>query len=204
MTYNPNQNGAPAPYIPGAAGYTPAPAQPAPYGGAPVFVPPGFDDAKPRGERSEYIGAGLHMLEVRAAKIVPSRKGPVFFVMEFKCQKSEDLPGEPIQTSHREGDDLALSMNMNGDYAGEIKSVLAQLLGGNPNDVKGHHVQWCASEQNPLAGTIVEVAGRTRPDPKKPGDVRRSEKTGQPYVNFKFRVLQPGPALAVAAAQAGA
>lgn len=205
MTYNPNANSpmpagyAPAPaYAPPPQAYVPPPASAA----APVpsaYVPAGFDDAKPRGEKSEYIGPGLHTLEIRAAKLVASRKGPVYFVLEFNCKASENLPGEQLPTCHRAGDDVSLSMNMNGDYAGEIKTVVSQILGGNPADVKAHHIQWCASEQNPLAGTVVEVAGRTRPDPKNPGEVRRSPNTGKPYVNFKFRVLQPGPALAAMA-----
>lgn len=211
MTYNPyNQNpAAPAPagYAPAPVGYAPpaapyqAPAAYAPppaapaYGEAPAYVPAGFDDAKPFGDRAEYLGPGLHQLEIRRAKLHASRKGPVFFILEMKVLATTSMPGDPVSTVHHEGEDVSLSMNLNGDYAGEIKTVLAQLLGGNANDVKSHHIQWACGEDNPFGGTIVEAAGRTRVDPKT-GAVRASVKTGKPYVNFKFRVLQPGAKLA--------
>lgn len=205
MTYNP-QN----PYAPAPAGYAPAPAAyappaPAPYAPPaaqpyappenPAYVPAGFDDAKPFGDRAEYLGPGLHNLEVKRAKLHASRKGPVFFILEMKVLSTTGMPGDPVGTVHHEGEDVSLSMNLNGDYAGEIKTVVAQLLGGSANDVKSHHIAWVTSEENPLAGTVVEAAGRTRIDPKT-GEVRASVKTGKPYVNFKFRVLQPGQKLA--------
>lgn len=187
----------PAQFIP------PAAAAPLPQGAQPAYapapVPAGFDDAKVVGGMDERLGPGLHTCRIEKVKTHVSRKGPVYWILQFTVLDSKDLPGDPSHTVHREGEQVSTAYNMNGDYAGEIKSVLAQLMGGNPADVKGHHVAWSADPSNPFLGTVVEVAGRTRIDPKT-GMVRCSN-DGDPYVNFKFRVLQPGPAIAALAAQ---
>lgn len=180
---------APAPIPQGAQPYAPAP------------VPAGFDDAKVIGNLDSRMGPGLHKCRIERIKTHVSRKGPVYWILQFTVLESSDLPGDPSHTVHRVGEQVSTSYNMNGDYAGEIKTVLAQLMGGNPADVKAHHVQWSADPANPFLGTIVEVAGRTRIDPKT-GMVRVS-KDGDPYVNFKFRVLEPGPAIVAALAAQG-
>lgn len=191
------------PYAPPPAQFVPVPAPaPIPQGTpayAPAPVPAGFDDAKVVGGMDERLGPGLHKCEIKRIKTHVSRKGPVYWILQFTVLESGDLPGDPSHTVHRAGEEVSTSYNMNGDYAGEIKTVLAQLMGGNAADVKSHHVQWSADPANPFLGTIVEVAGRTRIDPKT-GMVRCS-KDGDPYVNFKYRVLQPGPAIAALAAK---
>ena len=209
MTYNnpPAQpayaaNPTPAYAPPPAPAYSATPAaQPIPQGAqpyVPAAIPAGFDDSKVVGGMDERLGPGLHVCEIVRVKTHVSRKGPVYWILQFKVIESSDLPGDPSHTVHRAGEDVSTSFNMNGDYAGEIKSVLGQLMGGNPADVKAHHVQWSADPANPFAGTIVEVAGRTRVDPKT-GMVRCSTKDGTPYVNFKFRVLKPSPTIAALA-----
>jgi hypothetical protein len=210
MTYN-NPPATPGYAVSNAPAYAPPPAAysavpaaaPLPQGPQPAYapaaVPAAFDDAKVVGGMDERLGPGLHKVAIQRIKTHVSRKGPVFFILEMEMLESGDLPGDPSHTVHRAGEKVSTSYNLNGDYAGEVKAVLAQLMGGNPADVKAHHVQWAADVSNPFAGTVVEIASRTRLDPKT--GMVRCDKNGSPYVNHKFRVLQPGPAIAALASK---
>jgi hypothetical protein len=198
-------------YAPPPQAYSPPPAQPqygqppAPqyqpppqqgYGqpqqgyGAPseVHVPSTFDGVRPK-TRGEYFRDGMHVVDLRACKVtMRQHDSKVFFVMETTVVESFAPPANPGQMPgqppHRPGDEVSIATDMQGFGAGDIKTWIAQIMGGNPTEVTSKHVEWAGGPDNPFGGTRLQIDAKSRQT--------RNDRT---VTNLKLRVLQPGPKL---------
>ena len=136
------------------------------------------------------------MVDIRACKIAMRQNdGKVFFVIETTVVDSQPPPAHPGQVPgqppHRPGDQVSIATDLQGFGAGDVKTWVAQIMGGNPLEVTSGHLQWVGGEENPFGGTRVEITAKSR-----------RTKNDRHVTNFKFRVLNLGPKLAAIQAAA--
>lgn len=194
----------------GYAPQAPAPAygQPAPqqgggygqqqgggYGGqnqqpqAPPQVPEYFDQLPPGREKSQFLDEGTHDIRISRVKLVRGGKAKhVLFIIEGKVLKTEPVPG--ARYPNFEGQDISVTCDLEGMYdsGGDAKCWVAQITGGNPQQVTRGHLEWASGVQQPFVDTICRVVSRSN--------------AKHTFTSHKFQVLQPGPGL-LAVAQAG-
>lgn len=66
-----------------------------------------------------------------------------------------------LEGDHRVGEDITHFLKTNSDsFLGNVKQFVASTLGCNPEDVGQPEAERVVSEQNPMAGFIIEVKSR--------------------------------------------
>ena len=158
--------------------------------GAPqqVHAPQSVDTAKPgSGGGGEYLDSGVHEVLIKRCKLRvsenPKKVGHVIFIIEAVVEKT--TPGPDAPRPNYASQEVAITADLNGFGAGDAKTWIAQIMGGNPTEVTSGHVDWVAGDVNPFGETRATVSSKIN-----------GKGT---FTHHKFTVTQPGPALAALA-----
>lgn len=136
---------------------------------APKSIFAGLKDAKAR-ISANYVRQGHYLMRYDKIKTDKRRKGDEFMVFEMTVMK---VLNNDEGKGHRVGEAVShMLMATNDCFLGNVKTIIANVLGMKPEDVSGEDAELICDASQPLCkGTVVEIKARTirtRPSPAYP------------------------------------
>lgn len=118
----------------------------------------GIDDAKPSAS-GNYIRPGHYFARIDGVRLVKKFTGEDFLAIEMNVvQVLDDEDG----TGHRVGEDIThLLKSTQPSFLGNVKQFICATLGCSPDEVGKAEADRVTSDEQPLAGIVIEFVART-------------------------------------------
>lgn len=108
---------------------------------------------------SNWVRPGRYQAEIMGVKLTQKFTGEKFLAIELRVVNVLDDNGGQ---GHRVGEDITHMLGvMKPGFLSNFKQFLASTLGVNPEDVTKEGADKAVSEEQPLAGIVVELEART-------------------------------------------
>lgn len=125
----------------------------------------GIGNAKPSGD-GNWFRPGHYYSEIQAVKLATKFNGEKFLAIEQKIVKVLD---NDEGRGHKVGEECTHLLKVaNPSFLGNVKAFIAAALGCSPDEVGKAEADRVTSDEQPLAGIVVEVVARVKP--KRNGD----------------------------------
>lgn len=110
---------------------------------------------------AKYLGQGHYLCRVDRVKADKTRTGDEFLAVEMTVIHTFPDGDGDSQKWHRPGEAVSqLMMAKHDSFKGNVKAMIANLLGVKENEVAEKDCEAACSAQQPMAGIIAEVRAR--------------------------------------------
>lgn len=133
----------------------------------------GIDDARVSGD-GNWVRPGHYFARINGVKLTKKFTGEHFLAVEMQIVQALD---DDEGTGHRVGEDVTHLMKASSpSFLGNVKQFVSATLGCSPDEVGKAEADRVTSDEQPLAGIVVEFVGR-----------EITTKAGRPFTKVTYK-----------------
>lgn len=145
----------------------------------PAKIFAGIKDAK-ASFQSNYIRAGSYLFRLDKIELGQSREGKTFMAVNLTTVYIVSPSGLP--TEHKIGEPCTHMIMHNDSFLGNVKAMISHLLQVPPDEIGLDECLALVSQEQPLAGRVIEVFADDKPMKKNPSVM---------FTNVRYKRMVP-------------